>query len=111
MKTLLAFLTVAKELLHWRRVEAEISARRLLFDVLKEGEDGIDDIENEIERLQESSDPIDLINAQRMLHAQVQRACLNQGILDVARRADIQISKRHNFGKPAHVSEPTEGQS
>ncbi len=90
-----AALLALQEWLHWRRVMAEIQARRLVLTELERVEREIDEIEDDIEKHRRNGDHAD---ADRLLLAISRRACFERGILDLAEGAGFHRSERLRFG-------------
>lgn len=83
------------ELLRWRRVAAEIAARRLVLTELEKVDDEIDEIEKSIERDRIAGRHVD---ADKRVLQLARRASLERGIFEIAERAGIARTERLHFG-------------
>jgi len=86
------------ELLRWRRVEAEISARRLLLTELEKVDDEIDELEKQIDTCRKSGDHS---RADQLLLSEVRRASFERGILDLAKGANIYSPEKSDICGPS----------
>jgi hypothetical protein len=106
-------LQIIKELLHWRRVEAEISARRLVLTELENVDKEIDGLESDIEKYRKRGDHS---HADRLLLSQIRRASFARGLLTLAKGSGLSSTTRGDFGgfggsetKGSDDNRPSEG--
>lgn len=98
MGTISQILQLVLELLRWRRVEAEISARRLVLTELERVDDEIDILEKQIAGCRKSGDHV---RADQLLLSQVRRTSFERGILDLAEGANVHCPTNSDIGGPA----------
>ena len=101
---MLNILAAVKEFLHWRRIVAEIQARRLLLDEVDRASEEIDDLEDQVNRAR--SNGMHAL-ADRLLSRAARLVLYRSRLPDLKERPDIRSTEGH--GPSDGERDPEEG--